>query len=348
MPGTFLNFPFDEEIFLMNWSAAQDPTRTAMIESGAVARNREIERLIAAGSNVYTIPFYKTLGGTPDNYDGATAITITDPEGGYQRGVVYGRAHAWKDHDFIHEFNSGANPTLQITNQVAKYWQKKRQARLIGILAGIFAISDDSTDAWDAWQLHTLQLARTTDGTVTDANKVDATSAGDAMQRAVGDNSGIFRLALMHSVVANALAKQQLLNYRKYTDIMGIERKLAIADWNDLTVVVDDSMPYATNETTGEVDYTTYLLGEGAVQFGSAPVARPVETDRASLAEGGYDYLITRFRETLHPNGFSYTIPTTSPATISPTDVQLAAEANWALAGVDAKSIAIARIISNG
>lgn len=43
MPGTFLGYPFDEEIFLMNWQAAQDPTRTAMIDSGAVQRNGEIK-----------------------------------------------------------------------------------------------------------------------------------------------------------------------------------------------------------------------------------------------------------------------------------------------------------------
>ena len=40
MPGTFLGYPFDSEIFLMNWQAAQDPVRTAMIDSGAVQRNR--------------------------------------------------------------------------------------------------------------------------------------------------------------------------------------------------------------------------------------------------------------------------------------------------------------------
>ena len=68
MPGTFLGYPFDEEIFLMNWQAAQDPTRTAMIDSGAVQRNGEIARMIANGSNLYTIPFYNVIGGTADNY----------------------------------------------------------------------------------------------------------------------------------------------------------------------------------------------------------------------------------------------------------------------------------------
>ena len=110
MPGTFLGYPFDEEIFNLNWRAAQDPTRTAMIDSGAVQQNAEIARMIANGSNLYTIPFYNVLGGDDDNYDGNTDMTVSDPTGGSQTGVVYGRMHAWRDKDFIRDFNSGAKP----------------------------------------------------------------------------------------------------------------------------------------------------------------------------------------------------------------------------------------------
>ena len=63
-------------------------------------------------------------------------------------------------------------------------------------------------------------------------------------------------------------------------------------------------------------------------------------------------FLAAKARETIHPNGFTYTLPYVSgssgPKVVSPTDAQLAAYANWSLAGVDPKSIAIARIISNG
>ena len=81
MPGTFLGYPFDSEIFLMNWQAAQDPVRTAMIDSGAVQRNRTIERMIANGSNLYTVPFYNVLGGDDDNYDGQTDMLVSAPTG---------------------------------------------------------------------------------------------------------------------------------------------------------------------------------------------------------------------------------------------------------------------------
>ncbi|MGN1230072.1 MAG: major capsid protein [Prevotella sp.] len=345
MPGTFLGYPFDEEIFLLNWKAAIDPVRTAMIDSGAVQTNREIARMIANGSNQYTIPFYNVLGGTPDNYDGTTDMTVTEPDGGYQTGVVYGRMHAWKDRDFIHDFNSGANPMTQISSQVAKFWNKKRQDRLIGIMSGIFGLPDDESAYWDAWQLHTLNIALASGSTAGEANMVDAASAADAMQKACGDNSGIFSMAIMHSKVANDLAKKQLLEFRKYTDAAGIERTVNIADWNGLTVIVDDGVPATPNaQDLSAVDYTTYLFGTGAIQYAEAPVEKPVETDRVVLEAGGYNVLATRFRETLHPNGFSYTLPA---ATISPTDVQLATAAQWKVV-VDPKAIPIARIISNG
>lgn len=347
MPGTFLGYPFDEEIFLMNWRAAQDPTRTAMIDSGAVQRNAEIARMIANGSNLYTIPFYNVLGGDDDNYDGSTDMTVTDPTGSSQTGVVYGRMHAWRDKDFIRDFNSGANPMQQISSQVAKYWNKKRQNRLIGIMNGIFGITDN-----DGWSLHTTNIAfAASSGTAGEANMVGEASAAEAVQKAVGDNAGIFGMAIMHSRVALNLAKQNLLQFRKYTDAAGIERTINIADWNGYTVIVDDGVPATTNENdTAAKDYTTYLFGTGAIQFAEAPVDTPVETDRTVLTNGGYNILATRLRETLHPNGFSYTLPKPKPSGVnvsSPSDDQLAATVQWSVVA-DPKLIPIARIISNG
>lgn len=344
MPGEFLGYPFDEEIFLMNWQNAVDPVRTAMIDSGAVQQNAAIAKMIANGSNTYSIPFYNVLSGQDDNYDGTNDMNVSEPDGGYQTGVVYGRMHAWKDRDFIRDFNSGANPMQQISSQVAKYWNKKRQNRLIGILNGIFGIPESENEFWEAWQLHTMDIS-TTGSTAGDANKVDATSAADAMQKAVGDNAGIFSMSVMHSKVANNLARQNLLEFRKYTDAAGISRTVNIADWNGLTVIVDDGIHSAiSGSASGEMVYDTYLLGTGAIQMAGAPVDKPVETARVTLEQGGYNLLATRLRETLHPNGFSYTLKN---GVISPTDEQLAASAQWNIA-TNPKNIAIARIRSNG
>lgn len=348
MPGKNLGYPYDAELFLMNWKAEKDPTLTAMFESGAVQRNGEIQNLISTGSDLYTIPFYNILGGTEDNYDGVSDINMSTPDGSSQTGVVYGRAHSWKDTDFVRDFNSGADPMKQITSQVAKFWQKKRQAIMLAVLNGIFTMEDNTDDKWDEWQTHTTNIA-TTAASVTEANKMGATTVGDALQKAVGDNAGIFSMAIMHSRVATNLAGLQLLQFRKYTDSMGIERQLSIADFNGLTVIVDDGVPVkVSSSASSEKEYTTYLLGAGALQYATAPVDTPVETGREELKGGGYNYYVTRMRETLHPNGFTFTPPSSS-YTKSPTNAQLGASgtSNWAIVS-NPKNIAIARIVSNG
>lgn len=344
--ATYLGYPFDPELFLLNWQAADDPTLTAIIESGAVQNNGTIQGLIANGSDYYTIPFYDVLGGDVLNYDGQTDITSTETSAKCQSGVVFGRAASWSERQFIRDFNSGADPMKQITAQTAKFWQKYRQKVILNLLNGIFGVADDSTDNWDAWQLHTTNLAATT-GTVSDANKVGVASAAEAAQKAVGDNSGIFTMAMMHSSVALALAKQDQLEFRKGTDANGMTRQLRIADWNGMTVIVDDGVPaVASSGVSGATEYTTYLFGAGAIQRATAPVEKAAEVERDPFKNGGTNYLITRIRETYHPNGFSYVLPTAN-YTHSPTDDQLAAAANWKLVG-NPKSIAIARLITNG
>ena len=335
----YLGYPFDPELFLYNWQNEKDLTLTAMFESGAVQANGTIADLIANGSNLYTIPFYKTIGGEPDNYDGKTDITISEPEGDAQVGIVYGRAHGWKDKDFIRDFNSGADPMKQITSQVAKYWQKQRQAILIRILNGVFGVTGEE------WALHTTNLA-TTGNAVNAENKLGATTVADAIQKAVGDASGEFGLAIMHSKVANGLAGLDLLEFRKYTDANGVQRNLNIADINGLTVIVDDGVPMVeSGSASGQKEYTTYLFGTGAIQYAKASVDTPVETTRDAKTQGGHNELITRIRETMHPNGFKFNIP--SGMTASPTNDQLGATANWELVA-NPKGIAMARIISNG
>lgn len=346
MPGTYLGYPFNEELFLYQWLNEKDPTLTALYESGAVQANATIQQMIASGSDAYTIPFYKTIGGNPDNYDGVAPITVTDPDASSQSGIVYGRAHGWKDRDFVRDYNSNADPMKQISSQVARYWQKQRQTILLAIMRGIFGAVDDTTDPWDEWQLHTYSIA-TANGTVADTNKVGETTAGDALQKAVGDAAAMFGLSIMHSKVATRLGNLQLLNYRKYTDPQGIERTLRIADWNGLTTVIDDGVPVADSSAEGEKEYTTYLFGPGAIQYASAPVDTPVEIERDAKTGGGFNALITRLRETLHPNGFTFAKPV--GYTASPTNDQLGASgaSTWSLVA-NPKNIAIARIISNG
>ena len=123
-----------------------------------------------------------------------------------------------------------------------------------------------------------------------------------------------------------------------------------IASANGYTVIVDDGVPCTAVGGSGDnkdlKKYTTYLFGRGVIRTARGRVDVPVETNRDPKKNGGQDELITRMRETIHPNGFSFAVPK-SGWTESPTDAQLFATANWSIK-FDPKAIPMARLITIG
>lgn len=339
MPGTIFGIPFDEEIFMQMWSEAPDPYLAAMIQSGAVVEDAVIAGKIANNGNIYTIPFYNTLDGEDQNYDGQTDIEVEEVGGGSQTGVVYGRAKGFFARNFTTEL-SGADPMGNIVATIARYWQKRRQKRLIGICDAVFGITGGG-DYETRWADHTLDLSSGADA---DARVIQETDLNDLATQACGDHKDQFALAVMHSNVAKTLENKQLLEYWKYTDANGIQRPMNIASANGYTVLVDDGVPCAT---AGKLKkYTTYLLGNGVIRTAKGRVDRPVENNREAKKNGGQDELITRMRETLHPNGFSFKIPE-EDWTESPTDAQLFDTENWSIK-FDPKAIPMAKLVTNG
>lgn len=104
----------------------------------------------------------------------------------------------------------------------------------------------------------------------------------------------------------------------------------------------------------GYTAYTSYVLGDGALEYTDCGVKVPYEVDRNPAVKGGQDLLYSRQRKCWAPYGISFTM--NSMVTASPTDAELATGSNWELvksAGatpkyIDDKCIPIARIISRG
>lgn len=335
MPNTYLGYPFDAEIFNNSWQSAPDPIKTALLQSGVMVEDSVIAGMIANGSNLYTIPFYNVLSGDEGNYDGATNVPVGETSGGSQTGVVFGRTRGFTARDFVSDL-AGNDPMGHIVSSVAGYWNKKRQNRIIGLLDGIFSITGDST-----WTPHTVNLAVTSGNAV----KMGETTLGDAAIDVLGDNAGLFSLAIMHSKVAKTLKDLEVLEYWKQTDANGIERPMSLASANGYTVIIDDGVPVDTSSANFP-KYTTYLLGQGCLRYAKGNLEHPVGVTRDEITNGGQETLVTRIRETIHPNGFSFTPPTTG-YTESPTDAQLFAKANWSRQ-FNAKAIPMAKIVTNG
>ena len=111
-----------------------------------------------------------------------------------------------------------------------------------------------------------------------------------------------------------------------------------------------------TEPANAYVKYTSYALGDGAIEFTDCGCNTPYEVDRDPSTNGGQDLLYSRQRKCFAPYGISFTSQVMQ--TLSPTDAELENGANWELvnsmgdAGVrqyiDHKAIPIARIVSRG
>ena len=86
-PGTYLNFPFDAELFIHQWNEEPDPVKTAFLNSGVLAPDPLIAGQLASDGNLFTVPFYNILDGDEVNeHNGQTDITGVPEHGGEPDG----------------------------------------------------------------------------------------------------------------------------------------------------------------------------------------------------------------------------------------------------------------------
>lgn len=339
--GVFDYKNFNSEVFGKYLETVPRVKQNALLKAGVLRTRNDLKNLLVeqTGGNFITVPMTGLIGGTALNYDGNTDITATQLETFLQSMIVVGRAKAWQEKDFSFDI-TGHDFMADIATQVGNYWDDVDQTTILSILAGIFGVSTNSfnTD-------HTLDITSET------VKTVGAATLNDAVQKAAGANKDIFKVAIMHSVVATTLENLQVLTYWKETDANGVQRPVALASWNGRTVLIDDDVPV---DTSGETpSYTTYLMGENAFDYCDVGAKIPSEVYRDPTTKGGQEMLITRQRKVFAPKGFSFVQPST--AIVSPTDVQLATAARWTIvkdtAGsgyFNTKAIPFARIISKG
>lgn len=350
---------FNEKAFGKYMSAVPNTKLNKLRESRAIVGDARLRDTFVNNTQTGTVyavlPYFGLLGGTAQNYDGATNLVpgATDT---FEQGVfTYGRMNGWTEADFSYDVTGGTDFMANVRNQINTYWNGVDQDVILAILKGIFLMGSTGTGAIKTANAEFVDK-HTHDISADDATgNMDATTLNTAIQKACGDNKGKFKLVYCHSAVATNLENLKLLAYLKYTDAEGIERDLEMGTWNGRLVVIDDSMPTeevaATETEAAYTKYTTYILGEGAIGFEPVGAKVPYEMVRDAKTRGGEDTLISRKRNAVSVAGVSYL--KASQATNSPTDAELATGKNWSLVNSDTKTIAhkavpIARIISRG
>ena len=351
MAGIFDAKHFNAEVFQKYVERIPNPRLTELLKSRAIRPRPELAASMRdqVGGNYLSTPLKGLISGTtPINYDGVNNITPGSTETYLHSRIVVGRAAAWSELDFSYDM-TGENFMENIAEQVNDYWNEIDQDTIVSILKGIFSMTGTANLKFVNGHTHDITAITNKEG---ELGLMDATSLNTAIQKASGDQKGKFSLVVMHSAVATHLENLQILTYRKYNDEEGMQREVSIADLNGRLVLVDDSMPV---DTSGSAPvYTTYVLGDGAIEYTDCGAKVPYEMDRNPATNGGQDLLYSRQRKCWAPFGISFT--KASMATNSPTNAELETGANWELvksAGsttkyIDHKTIPIARIISLG
>lgn len=317
-----------------------------MRKSRILAGNPDIRSVFTTqdGTGYARIAMRGLLDGDAVNYDGQTDITATSTKTFEQGVVVVGRAKAWVEKDFSHDITGGIDFMDNVAAQVAEYWQDVDQDTLLAVLRGVFSMT--SAKGVEFVKKHTF----TVDG------PMEATTLNSATAQACGDRKKKFTMIFMHSAVATNLENLNLLTALKYTDKEGVTRDLTLYTWNGKLVITDDGMPTEQGED-GSTMYTSYALGEGAIEYEDIGAKVPYEMARDPKTNGGQDTLYTRQRKVFSPKGISYEKKV--QASLSPTDAELENGENWDLVHsgeateaersyIADKVIAICRIKSKG
>lgn len=322
-------------------------TRTELAKSRAVGVNEQARAALSnqTGSLYARIPYFGRISGaTSQNNDGATNIQSNSTTTFEQGFVVASRMDSWTERSFSKNITAGVDFMDNVAAQIADYKMEVKQAMLLAILKGVFSMDTAAgtvaaNAAKDFMDNHVFDISADGEGLV------GAATLNTAMQKACGDNKAIFKMAIMHSVVATNLENTKLLKYLTYTDADGITRDLALASWNGRLVLIDDGMPVE------EGNYVTYVLGEGSVILDDIGDAVPYEMSRDPKTNGGQDTLYVRDRYICGVDGISFEKPSSITASASNADLETGA--NWQIindgtTAIPHKAIAIAKIVSKG
>ena len=383
---------FNGEVFGAYVDRVENLNRNALLKSGAVVEHPEYASMLPdqTGGNYITVPIKARIGGTADNYDGNTDITA-DSRDTYTHGrIVVGRAHGWTEKDFSTDITG--EDFMPAAEEVAEYWDDIDQATLLATLKGVFSMTGaGNIDFVNKHTYNTSDNPDAPVFNETTLNNAIQQALGDNKSRfslavmhstvathlenlkllaymKYNDGEGIERdltLATLNgrtvliddNMPTEAVEEKYVLGTKNSEGALEVVASGATAGQIDQTEVTED-IPgvqvgdYVVLMPAGTY-YTTYVMGQGAIEYTNCGAKVPYEMDRDAKTDGGVDILYSRQRKIFSPYGISFK----SGSIISPTDTQLSVGSNWQFAQNNnsgaakyfpEKAIPIARIITRG
>ena len=326
------------------------------------------------------------LEGEAVNYDGQTDITATSTKT-FERGVVVvGRAKGFVEKDFSYDVTGGKDFMQNVAEQIADYKDGLDQDTILAVLKGIFSMTGAKN--LEFVNKHTTEVKGNIQATTLNTATNKACGANKKKFALVfmhsdvatnienlnllehlkyTDKDGITReldLGTWNGKLViiddDMPTKEVEATYVKTTDKAIVTGKTYYTKSSTKYTVVSNPVEgsigdYYELSDEAHTEYTTYVLGIGAIDFEDVGVKVPYEMDRNPSKNGGQDTLYIRQRKVFAPFGISY--EKKSQASLSPTDKELENGSNWDLVNsgeeseedrsyINHKAIPIARIIS--
>lgn len=381
---------FNGEVFGAYVDAVPNLNRNELLKSGAIVEKPQYATMLPdqTGGNYITIPIKARIGGTADNYDGNTDITA-DSRDTYAHGrIVVGRAHGWTEKDFSSDITG--EDFMPAAQEVAEYWDDVDQETLLCVLKGIFSMTGQKNQEFVNDHTYDVSMSATETGFAeTTLNNAIQQALGDnkgkfslaIMHSKIATNLENLKLLVYMKyndgegierdlTLATLNGRTVLIDDNMPTTSLSAKYvKAAKTDPGALKVTTAGSGEGEVAKATVQSDvtdvkegdyvvllpagtaYTTYVLGNGAIEYTNCGAKVPYEMDRDPKEKGGEDTLYSRQRKIFSPYGISFK----TPSFISPTNSQLESGANWELANDNStstkkyfpiKAIPIARIIT--
>lgn len=313
--------------------------KSALFNSGALVNDSNMSSFLSGGGRTANVPFWKDLDNTESNIandDPSSNITPEKMTAGKDIAVRQVRTEAWSSAR-LSGLLAGDDPMMRIADRVSDYWTRQFQRILVATLHGVYLdnVANDSGDM-------VYDIGTDSADAATPAELISAEAILDAAQT-MGDASDDLQMIMMHSVVYNRLAKQNLIDF-----IPDSEGRVRFPTYLGYRVIVDDGVKTITG--TNRTEYVTYLLGRNAICWNEAPTSPSpnIEVDRKPEQGNGFgvDILFSRRQFVMHPYGIAW--QDSSVAGEFPTNTELGTAANWNRVYAERKQIPIAFLVTNG
>ena len=334
---------FDRDLLLSYMSA--DPIhQTPFWQSGAFASDNRIPKLLAAGSQDFTVPYIMDIDGNLEsNYSNTILTDIAMPrsiEAGKMKGMVNYLNEGFVEANLTRAL-TGVEPLREIAKQIEGLWAQQAEIRAVATVEGVL-----NFDQANGKKL-SLDISKAT-ANATSKFTVDAFIDAESTMSRKYQGAGAI---VVHPKIAASMRKQNLIE--KVTTSADLP---PVEVYNGRVVVISDKgtlIGTGANTIGANDQYVSVLVNQNAFAAESVPNARDLilsATEQTGNG-GGHVTLWTRRDMLIHPMGFSFDTGAvltggTKNEALSASWSDLTTAANWTMT-MDAEKIPFRFLITN-